>query len=311
MSSATRSASPTGQRRQLRQADDRRHPARRDPVRPAARRYDTLIIDEAHERSLNIDFLLGYLKQLLPKRPDLKVIITSATLDAERFAKHFDGAPVIEVSGRLYPVEMRYRPLEEDEAGDPDLPDAIVDAVDQCAATARATCSCSCPASARSARRPSTAEAPPAGWAAGVEILPLFARQSAQEQERVFARTRAPRRARDQRRRDLADRAGHPLRRRLRPGARQALQLSQQGRDAAGRARSRARPRTSAPGAAAACRAASAFGSTTRTTSPSARRYTEPEILRSSLAGVILRMKALQAGRGPRTSPSSSRRSRA
>ncbi len=73
--------------------------------------YDTIIIDEAHERSLNIDFLLGYLKQLLPKRPDLKVIVTSATIDAERFSKHFNGAPVIEVSGRTYPVEIRYRPL--------------------------------------------------------------------------------------------------------------------------------------------------------------------------------------------------------
>jgi len=73
--------------------------------------YDTIIIDEAHERSLNIDFLLGYLKQLLPKRPDLKVIVTSATIDAERFATHFSGAPVIEVSGRTYPVEIRYRPL--------------------------------------------------------------------------------------------------------------------------------------------------------------------------------------------------------
>ncbi|HSH98847.1 MAG TPA: DEAD/DEAH box helicase, partial [Methyloradius sp.] len=73
--------------------------------------YDTIIIDEAHERSLNIDFLLGYLKQLLPKRPDLKVIVTSATIDADRFSRHFDGAPVIEVSGRTYPVEIRYRPL--------------------------------------------------------------------------------------------------------------------------------------------------------------------------------------------------------
>ncbi len=73
--------------------------------------YDTIIIDEAHERSLNIDFLLGYLKQLLPKRPDLKIIVTSATIDAERFSSHFNGAPVIEVSGRTYPVEIRYRPL--------------------------------------------------------------------------------------------------------------------------------------------------------------------------------------------------------
>jgi ATP-dependent helicase HrpA len=75
------------------------------------RRYDTLIIDEAHERSLNIDFLLGYLKQLLPRRPDLKLVITSATIDTERFSQHFGDAPIIEVSGRTYPVEVRYRPL--------------------------------------------------------------------------------------------------------------------------------------------------------------------------------------------------------
>src|SRR5450756_2330537 len=75
------------------------------------RRYDTIIIDEAHERSLNIDFILGYLKQLLPRRPDLKVIITSATIDPQRFSKHFNNAPIIEVSGRTYPVEVRYRPL--------------------------------------------------------------------------------------------------------------------------------------------------------------------------------------------------------
>ncbi len=78
---------------------------------PLLRAYDTIIIDEAHERSLNIDFLLGYLKQLLLKRPDLKLIVTSATIDAERFSQHFNNAPVIEVSGRLYPVEMRYRSL--------------------------------------------------------------------------------------------------------------------------------------------------------------------------------------------------------
>src|ERR1019366_5321733 len=77
------------------------------------RQYDAIIIDEAHERSLNIDFLLGYLKQLLPRRPDLKVVVTSATIDAERFSRHFNGAPVIEVSGRMYPVEIRYRPPAE------------------------------------------------------------------------------------------------------------------------------------------------------------------------------------------------------
>ena len=78
------------------------------------RRYDTIIIDEAHERSLNVDFLLGYLHQLLPRRPDLKVIVTSATIDTARFADHFD-APVIEVTGRTHPVEVRYRPVGEDQ----------------------------------------------------------------------------------------------------------------------------------------------------------------------------------------------------
>src|SRR5699024_9970596 len=99
------------------------------------RKYDTIIIDEAHERSLNIDFLLGYLRRLLPRRPDLKVIITSATIDVERFAEHFD-APVVEVSGRTYPVEVRYRPLVEGSADDEegevvqrDQTEAIIDAV--------------------------------------------------------------------------------------------------------------------------------------------------------------------------------------
>ncbi|MEX0942155.1 MAG: DEAD/DEAH box helicase, partial [Pseudomonadales bacterium] len=82
--------------------------------------YDTIIIDEAHERSLNIDFLLGYLKRILPKRPDLKVIVTSATIDVERFSRHFNNAPVIEVSGRTYPVEVHYRPPVESQKDDAD-----------------------------------------------------------------------------------------------------------------------------------------------------------------------------------------------
>ena len=100
---------------------------------PFLQQYDTLIIDEAHERSLNIDFILGYLKQLLPKRPDLKIIITSATIDPERFAKHFEDAPILEVSGRTYPVEVRYRPLSSDDEKESqkDQPQAILNAVDE------------------------------------------------------------------------------------------------------------------------------------------------------------------------------------
>jgi len=100
---------------------------------PDLRQYDTLIIDEAHERSLNIDFLLGYLRQLLPRRPDLKIVVTSATIDADRFAKHFESrlgpAPVIQVSGRLFPVEQRWRPFED--SRDYGLDEAIADAVDE------------------------------------------------------------------------------------------------------------------------------------------------------------------------------------
>ena len=96
--------------------------------------YDTIIIDEAHERSLNIDFILGYLKQLLPKRPELKLIITSATIDPQRFSKHFNDAPVIEVSGRTYPVEMRYRELPSNEN---DQIQGIIEAVDELMSEAR------------------------------------------------------------------------------------------------------------------------------------------------------------------------------
>jgi ATP-dependent helicase HrpA len=155
---------------------------------PLLRHYDTLIIDEAHERSLNIDFLLGYLRQLLPRRPDLKLIITSATIDAERFAKHFGTpaapAPVIEVSGRLYPVEVRYRPVADvDDADDRTLMDALVDAVDECAGAGRGDVLVFLPGE-REIRE--AAEALRKHHPAGTEILPLYARLSSEEQDRVF-----------------------------------------------------------------------------------------------------------------------------
>jgi len=151
---------------------------------PLLKNYDTLIIDEAHERSLNIDFLLGYLKQLLPRRPDLKLIITSATLDADRFAKHF-GALVVEVSGRSYPVETRYRPLQVSEEGEAqDVPQAVSAALDELAAGGlRGDVLVFLPGE-REIR--DTAETLRKHHPKGVEILPLFARLSASEQDKVF-----------------------------------------------------------------------------------------------------------------------------
>ncbi len=144
--------------------------------------YDTLIIDEAHERSLNIDFLLGYLKWLLPRRPDLKVIVTSATIDPQRFSDHFGGAPVIEVSGRSYPVEVRYRPLGG-EGGDQDLIDAIVAGVDELAGERLADILVFLTGE-RDIR--DAAEALRKHHPHAYEILPLYARLSAREQQKVF-----------------------------------------------------------------------------------------------------------------------------
>ncbi|MFM8339541.1 MAG: helicase-related protein, partial [Fluviibacter sp.] len=177
---------------------------------PLLKAYDTIIIDEAHERSLNIDFLLGYLKRLLQKRRDLKVIITSATIDAARFAQHFaiDGkpAPVIEVSGRLYPVEVRWRPIEDPrdkvanskpgtsdrqerstrearEADEERLYEAISDAVDDLARVGQGDILVFLPGEReiREAAEVLRKHHPP-----HTEILPLYSRLSAEEQDRVF-----------------------------------------------------------------------------------------------------------------------------
>jgi ATP-dependent helicase HrpA len=152
------------------------------------RKYDTIIIDEAHERSLNIDFLLGYLKRLLPKRPDLKLIITSATIDVERFAAHFD-APVVEVSGRTYPVEVRYRPLlelpEDDDEGEPiqrDQTEAIIDAVKELPREGDILVFLPGEREIRD-----TAEALAGAGLTRTEITPLFGRLSAAEQHKVFS----------------------------------------------------------------------------------------------------------------------------
>ena len=163
---------------------------------PYLNKYDTLIIDEAHERSLNIDFLLGYLKQLLPKRPDLKLIITSATIDLERFSQHFNNAPIIEVSGRTYPVEVWYRPLYEFEGSDdsenePDQYAAIVDAVheielhEKTGSGARGGDILIFLSGEREIRE--AAEALRKAQFEHMEVIPFYARLSLAEQQKVFA----------------------------------------------------------------------------------------------------------------------------
>ena len=156
--------------------------------------YDTIILDEAHERSLNIDFLLGYLQRLLPKRPELKLIVTSATIDAERFARHFESVagevPVIRVSGRTYPVEVRYRPLIAEKDGEePDLERAVVAAVDELAREREGDILIFMPTEQDilvTAKALRAHRVPGASAGGPTEVLPLYARLSTAEQNRVF-----------------------------------------------------------------------------------------------------------------------------
>jgi ATP-dependent helicase HrpA len=262
---------------------------------PLLRAYDTLIIDEAHERSLNIDFLLGYLRQILPRRPDLKIIVTSATIDADRFAQHFASAkgpaPVIQVSGRLFPVEQRWKPFEE--SREFDLNDAIGEAVDDLWREGSGDVLVFLPGEReiREAAEHLRKHHPP-----GVEILPLFARLSQQEQDRVFEPHGAPRIV-------LATNVAETSL--TVPGIRYVID--------AGTARVKRysyrnkveQLQIEPVSQAAANQRAGRCGRVSNGICirlydekdfAGRPRFTDPEILRSSLAGVILRMKALGLG---------------
>ncbi|HEX5447454.1 MAG TPA: helicase-related protein, partial [Pirellulales bacterium] len=158
---------------------------------PFLNQYDTLILDEAHERSLNIDFLLGYIKRLLPRRPDLKLIVTSATIDARRFAEHFEpvagDVPVVMVSGRTYPVDVRYRPVENDKQGEGDRAEqALLGAVDELMAAGDGDMLIFMPTEQEIHAAAKTLRGHLLHRPGSVEILPLYARLSTAEQNRIF-----------------------------------------------------------------------------------------------------------------------------
>jgi len=263
--------------------------------------YDTLIIDEAHERSLNIDFLLGYLRQILPRRPDLKIVVTSATIDADRFANHFAGrqgpAPVIMVSGRLFPVEQRWRPFEEKK--DHDLDDAIADAVDELWREGSGDILVFLPGE-REIREAtdhlrkhlaSTLRGGPAP-----EILPLFARLSQQEQDRVFESGNG-------RRIVLATNVAETsltvpgIRYVVDAGTARVKRYSYRNKveqlQVEGISQAAANQRAGRCGRVANGICIRLYGEDEFKGRP---KFTDPEILRSSLAGVILRMKGLHLG---------------
>ena len=271
---------------------------------PLLKAYDTLIIDEAHERSLNIDFLLGYLRELLPRRPDLKIVVTSATIDADRFAKHFESAkgpaPVLMVSGRLYPVEQRYRPFEE--SREYDLNNAICDAIDELwrgmpssgvAAAGGGDVLVFLPGE-REIRE--AAEALRKHHPPGVEILPLFSRLSEADQNKVFEPHGA-------RRIVLATNVAETsltvpgIRYVIDPGLARVKRYSY--RNKVEQLLIEAISQAAANQRAGRCGRVS-NGICVRLYSEKEfnerPRFTDPEILRSSLAGVILRMKSLHLG---------------
>jgi len=259
---------------------------------PFLNAYDTIIIDEAHERSLNIDFLLGYLKQLLPKRPDLKVIVTSATIDAERFSAHFNGAPVIEVSGRLYPVEIRHRPVQaEDKDDERDLYEAIVDAVDEVSRLGPGDTLVFLPGE-REIRE--AAEALRKRHPPHTEILPLFSRLSAGDQDKIFKPSGA-------RRIVLATNVAETsltvpgIRYVVDTGLARVKRYSYRNKveqlQVENISQAAARQRAGRCGRVAAGVCIRLYDEADFNARPP---YTDPEILRSSLAGVILRMKSLR-----------------